>query len=70
MLKGSVLVSASYFIEPVEFGKFVESVTNLVCWWLLLHQPPHWLRQVCRESPLIFWGMNKKGVESWKNCAF
>ena len=30
----------SYIVKPVEFDKFVESVTELGLYWLLLNEPP------------------------------
>jgi two-component system response regulator len=31
----------AYVVKPVEFEKFVEAVTHLGLFWLLLNQPPH-----------------------------
>ena len=31
----------AYVVKPVEFEKFVEAVTQLGLFWLLLNQPPH-----------------------------
>jgi len=31
----------AYVVKPVEFEKFVEAVTSLGLFWLLLNQPPH-----------------------------
>jgi two-component system response regulator len=31
----------SYIVKPVEFDKFVQSVSDLGLYWLLLNQPPH-----------------------------
>ncbi|MDA2932795.1 response regulator [Acidobacteria bacterium AH-259-D05] len=30
----------SYIVKPVDFDKFVDSVTELGCYWLLLNKPP------------------------------
>ena len=31
----------AYVVKPVEFEKFVDAVTQLGLFWLLLNQPPH-----------------------------
>ena len=31
----------SYIVKPVEFDKFIQAVSDLGLYWMLLNQPPH-----------------------------